>query len=198
MLHILCISWKCLCICFRSLCSSTCKAYDWKEQEKQDFQSQRHSCKKCWWFCCLIIYVWELMLMFFTKIELQLGNPVLEYATDFNSRAEFFWSHGLISDSTYNMFTRVCNYSRYVSEYNRDSVSSVCSNVMGLVSKETSRFVDKYDVTLDVCISSVLSQSKVISPQPQVSLFSSTLSIVIFFHHIRTMKHIHDTTCWHR
>ena len=36
---------------------------------------------------------------------------------------EFFWSHGLISDSTYNMFTRVCNYSRYVSEYYRDSVS---------------------------------------------------------------------------
>jgi hypothetical protein len=35
-----------------------------------------------------------------TKIELQLGNPVLEYATDFNSRAEFFWSHGLISDAT--------------------------------------------------------------------------------------------------
>jgi serine carboxypeptidase-like clade 2 len=104
-----------------------------------------------------------------TKIELQLGNPVLEYATDFNSRAEFFWSHGLISDATYNMFTTVCNYSRYVSEYNRDSVSSLCSKVMGLVSKETSRFVDKYDVTLDVCISSVLSQSKVISPQPQVS-----------------------------
>ncbi|RHN70083.1 putative carboxypeptidase D [Medicago truncatula] len=96
-----------------------------------------------------------------------LGNPVLEYATDFNSRAEFFWSHGLISDATYNMFTRVCNYSRYVSEYNRDSVSPLCSKVMGLVSKETSRFVDKYDVTLDVCISSVLSQSKVISPQPQ-------------------------------
>ncbi|XP_019416914.1 PREDICTED: serine carboxypeptidase-like 45 isoform X1 [Lupinus angustifolius] len=97
-----------------------------------------------------------------------LGNPVLEYATDFNSRAEFFWSHGLISDSTYNMFTKVCNYSRYVSEYYRDSVSPLCSKVMGQVSKETSKFVDKYDVTLDVCISSVLSQSKVISPQNQI------------------------------
>ncbi|KAJ1417843.1 Serine carboxypeptidase, serine active site [Sesbania bispinosa] len=96
-----------------------------------------------------------------------LGNPVLEYATDFNSRAEFFWSHGLISDSTYNMFTTVCNYSRYVSEYYRDSVSPLCSKVMGQVSKETSKFVDKYDVTLDVCISSVLSQSKVICPQTQ-------------------------------
>ncbi|XP_012090606.1 serine carboxypeptidase-like 45 isoform X2 [Jatropha curcas] len=97
-----------------------------------------------------------------------LGNPVLEFATDLNSRAEYLWSHGLISDSTYKMFTSACNYSRYVSEYYRDSVSSICSRVMSLVNKETSRFVDKYDVTLDVCISSVLSQSKVLRPQ-QVS-----------------------------
>ncbi|XP_010549305.1 PREDICTED: serine carboxypeptidase-like 45 isoform X2 [Tarenaya hassleriana] len=94
-----------------------------------------------------------------------LGNPVLEFATDFNSRAEFFWSHGLISDSTYKMFTSYCNYSRYVSEYYRGTVSAMCSKVMSQVSVETSRFVDKYDVTLDVCIPSVLSQSKVVSPQ---------------------------------
>ncbi|KAM2035706.1 hypothetical protein TB2_038019 [Malus domestica] len=93
-----------------------------------------------------------------------LGNPVLEFATDLNSQAEFLWSHGLISDSTYNMFTSVCNYSRYVSEYYRRSVSPVCSRVVSQVTKETSQFVDKYDVTLDVCISSVLSQSKFISP----------------------------------
>ncbi|KAH7855521.1 hypothetical protein Vadar_025773 [Vaccinium darrowii] len=36
---------------------------------------------------------------------------------------------------------------------------------MSLITKETSRFVDKYHVTLDVCISSVLSQSKVLNPQ---------------------------------
>lgn len=94
-----------------------------------------------------------------------LGNPVLEFATDFNSRAEFFWSHGLISDSTYRIFTSVCNYSRYVSEYYRGSLSPVCDRVMSQVTKETSRFVDKYDVTLDVCLSSVLSQSKILSPQ---------------------------------
>ncbi|KAK6241791.1 hypothetical protein SCA6_007180 [Theobroma cacao] len=94
-----------------------------------------------------------------------LGNPVLEFAIDFNSRAEFFWSHGLISDSTYKMFTTSCNYSRYVSEYYRDAVSPICSRVMRQVSTETSRFVDKYDVTLDVCISSMLSQSKVLTPQ---------------------------------
>ncbi|KAM7475788.1 hypothetical protein LguiB_023031 [Lonicera macranthoides] len=93
------------------------------------------------------------------------GNPVLEFATDLNSRAEYFWSHGLISDSTYKMFTSACNYSRYVSEFYRGSLSSVCSKVMSQVSKETSRFVDKYDVTLDVCISSVFKQAKLISPQ---------------------------------
>ncbi|KAM0935995.1 putative carboxypeptidase D [Dioscorea sansibarensis] len=93
-----------------------------------------------------------------------LGNPVLEFSTDFNSRAEFFWSHGLISDSTYNMFTSKCNYSRYVSEYYRGDLSPVCARVMNQVTRETSRFVDKYDVTLDVCISSVLSQSLVLSP----------------------------------
>lgn len=99
---------------------------------------------------------------------MQLGNPVLEFATDFNSRAEYFWSHGLISDSTYRLFTSSCNYSRYVGEYYRGSLSLVCSRVMSLVSRETSTFVDKYDVTLDVCIPSVLSQSKVLSPQVEL------------------------------
>ncbi|CAL1389221.1 unnamed protein product [Linum trigynum] len=94
-----------------------------------------------------------------------MGNPVLEFATDLNSRAEYFWSHGLISDSTYKLFTSACNYSRYVSEYYRDSVSNLCADVMNQVTTETSRFVDKYDVTLDVCIPSILSQSKVISPK---------------------------------
>ncbi|KAM0934825.1 putative carboxypeptidase D [Dioscorea sansibarensis] len=94
-----------------------------------------------------------------------LGNPVLEFSTDFNSRAEYFWSHGLISDSTYNLFTSACNYSRYVSEYYRGMLSYACASVMNQVTKETSRFVDKYDVTLDVCISSVLSQSLALNPQ---------------------------------
>ncbi|KAI3958683.1 hypothetical protein MKW98_030348 [Papaver atlanticum] len=112
------------------------------------------------------------LMMQFNKKEnlfnlkgIALGNPVLEFATDFNSRAEYFWSHGLISDTTFTEFTSSCNYSRYVSEYYRGSVSSVCSRVMSQVSRETSKFVDKYDVTLDVCMSSVLSQSKIISPQ---------------------------------
>ena len=111
-----------------------------------------------------------------------MGNPVLEFVTDFNSRAEYFWSHGLISDSTYRMFTSVCNYSRYVSEYYRDSVSPDCSRVMSQVSRETSKFVDKYDVTLDVCISSVLSQSKVISPN--VSLLTLLTNYIYIIYNV--------------
>lgn len=118
-----------------------------------------------WWYDII-----QLRISFFLSPNLQLGNPVLEFATDFNSRADFIWSHGLISDSTYKMFTSVCNYSRYVSEYYRGSVSSVCSKVMNQVSKETSRFVDKYDVTLDVCISSVFAQCQLLSPQVSVWL----------------------------
>ncbi|CAI9775262.1 unnamed protein product [Fraxinus pennsylvanica] len=115
----------------------------------------------------------EIMLLnnkekLFNLKGIALGNPVLEFATDFNSRAEYFWSHGLISDTTYKLFTSTCNYSRYVSEYYRGDISPVCSRVMNLVTTETSKFVDKYDVTLDVCMSSVLSQSKILSPK-QVS-----------------------------
>jgi serine carboxypeptidase-like clade 2 len=50
--------------------------------------------------------------------------------------------------------------------------------VMSQVTRETSRFVDKYDVTLDVCISSVLSQSKVLTPQVSTFHYLSTAKIV--------------------
>ncbi|KAL6983045.1 hypothetical protein U1Q18_016437, partial [Sarracenia purpurea var. burkii] len=72
-----------------------------------------------------------------TSLFIALGNPVLEFAADFNSRAEFFWSHGLISDSTYKLFTSTCNYSLYVSEYYRGTVSSTRSRVMSLQVTET-------------------------------------------------------------
>ncbi|XP_042483311.1 serine carboxypeptidase-like 45, partial [Macadamia integrifolia] len=92
-----------------------------------------------------------------------LGNPLLDFVTDFNSKAEFFWSHGLISDSTYEIFSSACNYSRYKSESFRGSVSPVCSGVMNQVNNEISMYIDKYDVTIDVCLSSILSQSNALT-----------------------------------
>lgn len=89
-----------------------------------------------------------------------IGNPLLEFNTDFNSRSEFFWSHGLISDSTYESTTLACNYSTYRRQVEiSGSVSPVCSQVWRTASREISKFIDAYDVTLDICLSSVFAQA---------------------------------------
>ncbi|KAK4837172.1 hypothetical protein QYF36_003359 [Acer negundo] len=100
--------------------------------------------------------------MKFNLKGIAIGNPLLEFNTDFNSRAEFFWSHGLISDSTYEMFTSVCNYSQIRRQIQNDSLNRICSQVNSQVSGEVSQFINKYDVTLDVCLSTVFSQSKML------------------------------------
>nr|XP_043611117.1 serine carboxypeptidase-like 45 [Erigeron canadensis] len=98
------------------------------------------------------------------KINLKgiaIGNPLLEFNTDFNSRGEYLWSHGLISDATYDMFNRVCNYSTIRRQSQSRSLTPICSRVSNQASKEIGRFVNAYDITLDVCLSNVLSQSQV-------------------------------------
>ncbi|XP_024018008.1 serine carboxypeptidase-like 45 [Morus notabilis] len=96
----------------------------------------------------------------FSLKGIAIGNPLLEFNTDFNSRAEFFWSHGLISDSSYESATLVCNYSTYRRQIQIiGSVSPACYGVWRQAFKEVSKFVDLYDVTLDVCLSSVSTQS---------------------------------------
>ncbi|KZV27367.1 serine carboxypeptidase-like 45-like [Dorcoceras hygrometricum] len=100
------------------------------------------------------------------KINLRgiaIGNPLLEFDTDFNSRAEYLWSHGLISDAAYHEFTFVCNYSQIRRQYQNGALTPVCSRVIRLVSAEIGKFIDSYDVTLDVCLSSVSGQSKVLN-----------------------------------
>ncbi|KAL6523300.1 Serine carboxypeptidase-like 45 [Orobanche gracilis] len=92
-----------------------------------------------------------------------IGNPLLEFNTDFNSRAEFLWSHGLISDSSYNQLTSVCNYSQIRRQSQTRTLTPVCYNVMEQVSSEISGHISTYDVTLDVCLSSVMLQSQVLT-----------------------------------
>ncbi|KAF8029922.1 hypothetical protein BT93_E2360 [Corymbia citriodora subsp. variegata] len=99
----------------------------------------------------------------FNLKEIAIGNPLLEFNTDFNSRAEFFWSHGLISDATYESFNTICNYSQIRRQAQRGTITPVCSHVISEASREISRFIDKYDVTLDVCLSTVSSQSAVLN-----------------------------------
>ncbi|CAK9146493.1 unnamed protein product [Ilex paraguariensis] len=92
-----------------------------------------------------------------------IGNPLLEFNTDFNAKAEYLWSHGLISDSTYDLFTSVCNYSQIRRQFQTGTLTPVCSRVIHQESAEVSKFIDSYDVTLDVCLASVLLQSQVLN-----------------------------------
>ncbi|RZB69150.1 Serine carboxypeptidase-like 45, partial [Glycine soja] len=71
-----------------------------------------------------------------------IGNPLMEFDTDLNSKAEFFWSHGLISDSTYNLFTRVCNYFTIRRQTIQGNLSDVCAKINGLVFTKVSNYID--------------------------------------------------------
>ncbi|XP_056177487.1 serine carboxypeptidase-like 45 [Syzygium oleosum] len=92
-----------------------------------------------------------------------IGNPLLEFNTDFNSRAEFLWSHGLISDATYGSFNTICNFSQIIRQRQSGTLTPVCSRVFSEALREISAFIDGYDVTLDVCLSTVSSQSAVLN-----------------------------------
>ncbi|KAJ0098451.1 hypothetical protein Patl1_21142 [Pistacia atlantica] len=103
--------------------------------------------------------------MRFNLKGIAIGNPLLEFNTDFNSRAEYWWSHGLISDSTYEGFTSLCNFSQIFRSQSIQNVplSPVCSKVATEYSREVTKFIDIYDVTLDVCLPSIVSQSKMLN-----------------------------------
>ncbi|KAJ1405235.1 Serine carboxypeptidase, serine active site [Sesbania bispinosa] len=92
-----------------------------------------------------------------------IGNPLLDINTDFNSRAEFLWSHGLISDPVYNILTKVCHFSTIWRQNRKGNLSGVCARVNNLVSTEVSDYIDFYDVTLDVCLSSTNQQAYVLN-----------------------------------
>ncbi|KAL3634733.1 hypothetical protein CASFOL_021787 [Castilleja foliolosa] len=83
-----------------------------------------------------------------------IGNPSLDINTEWNSVSEYLWSHGLISDSTFDQLTFACNYSRIIGTLTPD-----CRKVLEEVDSEISGFVDPYDVTLDICLSSDSDQS---------------------------------------
>ena len=59
-----------------------------------------------------------------------MGNPLLEFTTDYNSRAEFLWSHGLISVETYGMMRTVCNYAQIMRENINGTLSPICDQVL--------------------------------------------------------------------
>ncbi|KAB2012983.1 hypothetical protein ES319_D09G126800v1 [Gossypium barbadense] len=107
-----------------------------------------------------------------------IGNPLLEFVTDTNSADQYYWSHGLISDSAYELLLSFCNSSRLMREALTQSFSSDCLSVYSEVAEELGKSVDKYDVIADVCLSSgqspmaIFSHPMFLGPQFSSSLHS--------------------------
>ena len=106
---------------------------------------------------------------------MQIGNPLLEFNTDFNSRTEYLWSHGLISDATYELSQKICNYSQIRRQAQKGFLSPSCALVNSHMSSEIGKFIDKYDVTLDVCISSISQQAHILDHRVNKVVFSNVI-----------------------
>ncbi|XP_048495921.1 serine carboxypeptidase-like 45 [Beta vulgaris subsp. vulgaris] len=98
------------------------------------------------------------------------GNPLLEFNTDFNSRTDYLWSHGLISDATYELSQKICNVSQIQRQSLKGLLSSPCALVNSHMSNEIGKFIDFYDVTLDVCYHSVVKQAHVLNNLNQMDV----------------------------
>lgn len=92
-----------------------------------------------------------------------IGNPLLEFNTDFNLRMEYLWSHGLISDATYKLSEKICNFSQIRRQADKGFLSAPCSLVNSQMKSEIGKYIDSYDVTLDVCTSSVSQQAHILN-----------------------------------
>ncbi|KAG8649012.1 hypothetical protein MANES_08G061200v8 [Manihot esculenta] len=98
----------------------------------------------------------------FNLKRIALGNPLLDFNTDANSRGDFFWSHGLISDSTYKLITETCSTSQLLREkLITGSLSVACKAVTDQLSKEIPDEINIQDVIADVCVSDGQSELKV-------------------------------------
>ncbi len=146
---------------------------------KQNFIKDEASSPK------LIGYGWRFprsfMLRLFNSQQLiQVGNGLLDYATDFNSPDEYYWSHGLISDALYQLLTKVCNRSEIMrSMLNGYEVSLACLHVYEkLINESIVSFasIDTYNVIGDVCRSSLKSQADMLY-EPLTSRFQTLSSL---------------------
>ncbi|KAJ1436040.1 Serine carboxypeptidase, serine active site [Sesbania bispinosa] len=110
-----------------------------------------------------------------------LGNPLLEYETDFNSVDEFYWSHGMISDYVYELRSSVCNNSKSSRQSLRGCFSPECISVLIQIDDEYSEldYIDLYYVIGDKCLSYNLSQAAILTHwrRSSISQISRTLNM---------------------
>ncbi|XP_002990798.2 serine carboxypeptidase-like 42 [Selaginella moellendorffii] len=87
-----------------------------------------------------------------------IGNPALNLAIDTASTYDFLWSHGLISDKTYEGLGRSCYWSDYDHGSGNNNVSAECNQFISNSALEMGDHVNPYDIILDVCVPSIVEQ----------------------------------------
>ncbi|GLJ42537.1 hypothetical protein SUGI_0881930 [Cryptomeria japonica] len=88
-----------------------------------------------------------------------IGNPYVDIEISINN-GEFQWSHGLISDETYQLTQTICNNSKsWIEMFVDQNTSESCNNVFDKVHEEIGN-IDYYDVTLGICLDESSSSSQ--------------------------------------
>ncbi|CAL1374422.1 unnamed protein product [Linum trigynum] len=106
-----------------------------------------------------------------------IGNPLLEFNTDFNGVEKYFWSHGLISDHTYHLLNKMCNGSQLRRQAASGSLSEPCKMVATQLSAEMpSQNFNRYDITSDVCLADNDGSSSKLSLEATFHPFASLKS----------------------
>ncbi|KAL5546696.1 hypothetical protein UlMin_006383 [Ulmus minor] len=102
----------------------------------------------------------HLILKSKAKINLKgiaIGNPALDFETDQNSMIDYSWSHGLISDLTYKLFTSNCTYSEFYKAIiiEKQDLSPACIRAYQQYEKEYTGKIDIYFIIGNYCITSI-------------------------------------------
>ncbi|KAL5546699.1 hypothetical protein UlMin_006386 [Ulmus minor] len=102
----------------------------------------------------------HLILKSKAKINLKgiaIGNPDLDFETDQNSMIDYSWSHGLISDLTYKLFTSNCTYSEFYKAaiIEKQDLSPACIRASIQYDNEISEKIDNSFIIGNYCTTSI-------------------------------------------
>ncbi|VVB11507.1 unnamed protein product [Arabis nemorensis] len=86
-----------------------------------------------------------------------LGNPLLKLNRDVPATYEFFWSHGMISDELGLTIMNQCDFEDYTFSGSHN-ISKSCEAAMSEAGTIITRYVNYYDVLLDICYPSLVEQ----------------------------------------
>lgn len=124
-------------------------------------------------------------VMFHLLIDMQIGNPLLNYGIDTSATYSFLWSHGVISDETFHGVSRWCDF-RYGYMGGEESIEDEerwegkkegCTSFLASARNEMGSYINIYDVTADVCPPPILHQAILLHKLVRIRAFSS-------FHHL--------------